>query len=299
MFTRKAFLTGLAAAVALFLAAPAQAAESTLQEILTRGEIIIGTDIPYEPFEFLDDEGNFVGFEIDLAKVMAKELGVKLTFKKAGSFDTIRAELNNGDFDLVLSGMTRTLQRAREVNFTDGYYDAAQIAMVSKKRTLGGSVMSYAELNAADAVISVQSGTTGEGAAKEFFPKAQINPFPSTPLAVQEVIDGRADAVIMDDANIIPTFQQLGSSDVALCCPIVTEAGSIPEVHSKISRLTSEYYGMAVRFGDEDLLHWLNLFIEQTKTTIVVTDAAAETYELEGDAIGQPILSALRAKWGL
>ena len=104
---------------------------------------------------------------------------------------------------------------------------------------------------------------------------------------------------IMDDANIIPTFQQLGSSDVALCCPIVTEAGSIPEVHSKISRLTSEYYGMAVRFGDEDLLHWLNLFIEQTKTTIVVTDATAETYELEGDAIGQPILSALRAKWGL
>ena len=114
MFTRKAFLVALIAALGWFMASPTQAAESTLQTILTRGEIIIGTDIPYEPFEFLDDEGNFVGFEIDLAKVMAKELGVKLTFKKAGSFDTIRAELNNGDFDIVLSGMTRTLQRWRD-----------------------------------------------------------------------------------------------------------------------------------------------------------------------------------------
>ncbi len=61
MLSRKTFLTGLVAAVGLFLAAPAQAAESTLQNILTRGEIIIGTDIPYEPFEFLDVPGSTVG----------------------------------------------------------------------------------------------------------------------------------------------------------------------------------------------------------------------------------------------
>ncbi len=79
MLSRKAFLTGLAAAVGMFVAAPAQAAESTLLKILTRGEIIIGTDIPYEPFEFLDDEGNYVGFDVDLAKLMADQLGVKLT----------------------------------------------------------------------------------------------------------------------------------------------------------------------------------------------------------------------------
>lgn len=56
---------------------------------------------------------------------------------------------------------------------------------------------------------------------------------------------------------------------------------------------------MAVRFGDEDLLHWSNLFIEQTKTTIVVTDELAKKYKLKSDAIGQAILPALRAKWCL
>ncbi len=299
MFTRKAFLAGLITAVGLFLAAPTQAAESTLQKIIKKGAIVIGTDIPYEPFEFLDDDGNYVGFDVELAKVMAGQLGVKLTFKKAGSFDTIRAELNNGDFDLVLSGMTRTLQRAREVNFTDGYYDAGQIAMVSKQRKLGKKATTYADFNVPKAVLSVQSGTTGEKAAKAFFPKAKIHSFPSTPLAIQEVIDGRVDALINDDANVIPTFMKIGSANVVLCCPVIAEPGSLSEIRSTIRPLTSEVYGMAVRFGDEDLLHWLNLFIEQTKTTIVVTDELAKQYKLGGDAIGQPILTALRAKWGL
>ncbi len=299
MFTRKAFLVGLAAAVGSFLAAPTQAAESTLQKILKRAEIIIGTDIPYEPFEFLDDDGKYVGFDVDLANLLADQLGVKLTYKKAGSFDTIRAELNIGDFDLVISGMTRTLQRAREVNFTDGYYNAGQIAMVSKKRDLGKKATSYADFNVPEAVLSVQSGTTGEKAAKAFFPKAKIHSFPSTPLAIQEVIDGRVDALINDDANVIPTFQKLGSANVVLCCPVIAEAGSLSAIRSTIIPLTSEVYGMAVRFGDEDLLHWLNLFIEQTKTTIVVTDELAKKYKLKNDAIGQAILPALRAKWGL
>ncbi len=299
MFIRKAILVGLIAAVGWFMAAPTQAAESTLQTILKRGAIIIGTDIPYEPFEFLDDDGNYTGFDVDLAKLMADQLGVKLTYKKAGSFDTIRAELNNGDFDLVLSGMTRTLQRAREVNFTDGYYNAGQIAMVSKKRDLGKKATSYADFNVPEAVLSVQSGTTGEKAAKQFFPKAEIHSFPSSPLAIQEVIDGRVDALLNDDANVIPTFQKIGSANVVLCCPVIAEPCSPSEIRSTISLLTSEVYGMAVRFGDEDLLHWLNLFIEQTKTTMVVTDELAKTYKLKSDAIGQPILSALRAKWGL
>ncbi len=299
MFIRKAILVGLIAALGWFMASPTQAAESTLQTILTRGEIIVGMDIPYEPFELTDDAGNIIGFEPDLLTLMADQLGVKLTLKKAGSFDTIRAELNSGDFDIVMSGMTRTLPRAREVNFTDGYYAAGQIAMISKNRELGGSVTSYADLNVPEAVISAQSGTTGEGAANEFFPNAQINSFPTTPLSVQEVIDGRADAVIMDDASIIPTFQQTGSANVALCCPLVSEPGSLAEVRSKINLLTSEYYGMAVRFGDPDLLTWLNLFIEQTKTTIVVTGALAEQFDLPDSALGQPILGALRSKWGL
>ncbi len=299
MITRNAFLVGLSAAVGLFLAAPTQAAESTLQKIIKKGEIVVGTDIPYEPFEFLDDDGKYVGFDVDLAKLMADQLGVKLTYKKAGSFDTIRAELNNGDFDLVLSGMTRTLQRAREVNFTDGYYDAGQIAMVSKKRELGKKATSYADFNVPEAVLSVQSGTTGEKAAKAFFPKAKIHSFPSTPLAIQEVIDGRVDALINDDANVIPTFQKIDSANVVLCCPVVAERGSLAAIRATLIPLTSEVYGMAVRFGDADLLHWLNLYIEQIKTTIVVTDELEKKYKLGQEAIGQPILPALRAKWGL
>ncbi len=109
MFRRKAILVGLIAALGWFMASPTQAAESTLQTILTRGEIIVGMDIPYEPFEFKDDDGKIVGFEPDMLKLMADQLGVKLMIKTAGSFDTIRAELNSGDFDIVMSGMTRTL----------------------------------------------------------------------------------------------------------------------------------------------------------------------------------------------
>lgn len=299
MLIKKLLSAGLIAAVGMFMTAPIQAAETTLQTILKRGEIIVGMDIPYEPFEFIDDDGNFAGFEVDLAREMADQLGVDLKLKKAGSFDTIRTELNSGDFDVVLSGMTRTLARAREVNFSDGYYAAGLIMMVSKKRAVGMKATSYGDFNSSDAVITVQSGTTGEGAALSFFTKAQVNPFPSSPLAVQEVIDGRADAVVMDDANIIPTFIGLGSSDLVLCCPVVEKADSSADVRNRIGMLSAEFYGMAVRFGDVDLLQWINLFIEQAKTTIVVTDELAKKYDLKDNALGQPLLPALQVKWGL
>ena len=299
MFMKKVISAGLVAALGWFMATPSQAAETTLQTILKRGEIIVGMDIPYEPFEFIDDDGNFAGFEVDLAQELADQLGVKLKLKKAGSFDTIRTELNSGDFDLILSGMTRTLARAREVNFSAGYYSAGLIMMVNTTRAVGGSATSYGDFNSSDAIITVQSGTTGEGAALNFFTKAQVNPFPSTPLAVQEVIDGRVDAVVMDDANIIPTFIGLASPDLVLCCPIIDKASSSADVRARISMLSSEYYGMAVRFGEEELLHWLNLFIEQAQTTLVVTDELAKKYELKSDSLGQALLPALQAKWGL
>lgn len=292
-------LLGLTLSGILWADNPELARTSTLETVLNRGELIVGSDIPFPPFESLDDQGNPQGYDVDLTQLMADELGVELNFTKAGSFDTIIPELNNGDFDIIASAMTRTLQRARDVNFTAGYLETGQIVLVSKQKEPGKNVEAYSDLNVADAVITVQTGTTGENAAQEFFSNAQINSFPSASLALQEVVDGKADAIVFDDTFLIPSFQRVGAENVFLCCPTVSQPGSIEEVRAKMSPLTVEVLAFAIRKGDPDFLTWLDLFVTQARNTIIVDDELAQQFGLPEDAKGNPILPELQEKWDL
>lgn len=294
-----ALLLGLGLTGFLYASNPDLAKSSTLEAVINRGTLIVGSDIPFEPFEFLDDKGTLVGFDVDLVQLMADELGVKLQVKKAGSFDTIIPELNNGDFDIVASDVTRTLQRARDANFTAGYLNTGQIALVSKGRSPGKTAQNYSDLNVAGAIITVQTGTTGEAAATKFFPKADVRRFTTAPLALQEVLDGKADAIIFDDVFLIPAFQQAGSTNVFLCCPVVGQPGSIDDVRTKLNPLTAEVIAFVIRKGDPDFLTWLDLYVEQIKTTIVVTDELAQKFKLPESALGKSILTALQEKWKL
>lgn len=290
-------LVGLVLSGALFADDPELAKKSTLETILARGELQVLSDIPFPPFEFFDDAGNLVGFDIDLVQLMADQLGVKLNVKKAGSFDTIRTELNNGDADIIASDMTATLERAREVNFSSGYLETGQIALVSKKKSPGKDVKAYADLNVASAVITVQTGTTGEAAAMTFFPKAQLKSFTTALAALQEVLDGKADAIIFDDVFLIPNFQDPNTA--FLCCPVATQPGSIDDLRQTVKPVSLDVIAFAIRKGDPDFLTWLNLFVEQTKTVIVVTEELAQRFKLPASALGTPILTALQEKWEL
>jgi len=303
--SKRTLVVGLALAMGLLVGGslmandPELAESSTLETILNRGELVVGSDVPFPPFESVNDEGEVVGYDVDMTQLMADELGVELNFTRAGSFDTIIPELNNGDFDIIASAMTRTLQRARDVNFTKGYLETGQVVIVSKQKAPGQNATQYSDLNVEDAVITVQTGTTGESAAQNFFPNAQINSFPNATLALQEVVDGNADAIVFDDTFLIPNFREVGSENVFLCCPVVEQPGSIEEVRPQLNPLTVETLAFAVRKGDPDFLSWLDLFVEQARDSIIVNEDLAEQFDLPDSALGNPILPELQKKWDL
>jgi len=275
---------GFLASGALFADDPELAASSTLETILDRGTILVGSDIPFPPFEFEDADGNLVGLDVDLIKMLAQQMGVDYEFVPS-PFDPIIANLNAGNFDVIASDITANLSRGLAANFTDAYLLTGQIAMVSTSKSPGSGITSYNQLNSPDVVIAVQLGTTGADAAATFFPNAEIREFPEALLALQEVVDGRADAIVFDDVFLEPQVANVGSL-AELCCPRGAPVA-----------LTNEPIALAIRKGDPDFLHYLNFFIQEAGTNIRVTDEIAEDFDLDSDLVGLSFLEAIRIQW--
>jgi polar amino acid transport system substrate-binding protein len=94
------------------------AKKSTPEQILKNGELRVGFEAGYMPFEMTDKKGNFVGFDIDVAKEMAKAMKVKFTPVNT-AWDGIIPALVTGKFDIIMSGMTITQERNLKVNFAE------------------------------------------------------------------------------------------------------------------------------------------------------------------------------------
>lgn len=217
------------------------------------GETIrIGTDAAYPPFEEIDDEGNYVGFDIDLMEALAEDAGFEIEWINA-PFDGIFSALEAGDFDAVISAATITEERLEQVDFSDPYFVASQSISVT--------VDMAEEISEPDDLvgmnIGVQLGTTGEEYA-EGIDGVEVLSFDSTPLAFQALSQGDVDAVIADT----PTSQEIIATNPDLSATIVGDP------------LTEEFYGIAVRKDFPELLEAINLSLEN----LIADGAYAEIF---------------------
>ena len=167
--------------------------KSTLNQILQKGQLEVCMEPGYMPFEMKDKKGRIIGYDVDMAKKMAKEMGVKLKLLPT-SWDGIIAALITGKCDIIMSGMTVTQQRNLKINFANPYIVVGQTMMMSKK--LEGKITTAKELDTPEYTIVTKLGVTGEVAARKFFKKAKIITFESESDAATEVLNGRADAMI-------------------------------------------------------------------------------------------------------
>jgi len=120
------------------------AKKSTIEDILKRGELRIGFEAGYLPFEMADKKGNFIGFDIDVAKEMAKAMGVKFVPVNT-AWDGIIPALVTKKFDILISGMTITQERNLKINFADPYIIVGQTILLKKEHK--GKIKSYKDLN--------------------------------------------------------------------------------------------------------------------------------------------------------
>ena len=220
--------------------------QSTLEGILQQGELKVGFESGYMPFEMTDKKGEFVGFDIDMAKEMAKAMGVKFVPVNT-AWDGIIPALTTKKFDIIMSGMTITQERNLKINFADPYIIVGQTILLNKK--LLGTVKSYKDLNDPKYIITSKLGTTGEMAVKRLIPKATYKSFETEPEAALEVVNGKADAFVYD---------------LPYCAVFNAQQGKDKLVFLD-EPFTFEPLAWAINKGDPDFLNWLNNFLRQVK----------------------------------
>jgi len=215
--------------------------ESTLEQVLKRGVLRVGMST-FVPWAMKDKKGKLIGFEIDVATRLAKDMGVKVEFVPTKWAGIIPALLT-GKFDVVIGGMGITPTRNLKVNFTKPY-DYSGMSMAANKKLAAG-FSSIEDFNRPEVVLTARLGATPVDAAKKFMPKAELRLFDDEAQIYQEVINGRAHAVVASAPT--PAFQVVKYPD-KLFLPLE-------------ETFTKEPIGFAVRKGDFDTLSYFNNWI--------------------------------------
>jgi polar amino acid transport system substrate-binding protein len=242
----KKLLAASVVAMVLFTMTLGLASADTLEDILQRGSLRVGLEPGYMPFELTNQKGEIVGFDVDVAKRMAKAMGVKLELVST-AWDGIIPALLTKKFDILMSGMTLTQERNLKINFAEPYIVIGQTILLRKE--LAGQVKSYKDLNNAKYKIGSKLGTTGEQAAKRMIPKAKYISYETEQEGVLEAVNGKIDAFVYDKPfNTVAIGQHGQGKLVHLDTPF-----------------TYEPLAWAVRKGDYDFINWLNNFMNQIK----------------------------------
>lgn len=206
--------------------------------------LVVGTSPDFPPFEYIDEKGNIVGFDIDVMRILAKKIGYDNIKIVSMDFDSLIPALKQGKIDVIAAGMTITEERKKEVDFTIPYWNADQAILVKKDSTFQPQSLKDLE----GKTVGVQTGTTAEYYIEDYInkTKAKINvkSYSSYVLAVQDLVNGRVDAVIVD-TPVAKMFEKLYSVKVSAI------------IH------TGEQYGFAVRKGNKELLDKLNAALEE------------------------------------
>ena len=162
----------------------------TFDQIKKSGEIRIGTEGAFPPFNYFDEKNQLTGFEVDLGNAIAKKLGLKPKWI-AQAFDSLLIQLNQGRFDFVIASHGITEERAKAVDFTNPHYCTGGI-IVSKK----GGPKTKKDLEGK--VVGVQIGTTYMEAAQKIPGVKEVRTYQKDPEALQDLLTGRIDAWITD-----------------------------------------------------------------------------------------------------
>ncbi len=174
-------------------AASSEAASAAELTTVTPGKLTMSTNAAFPPYESTDDNGNFVGIDIDVATAIAEKLGLELQVDDM-DFDAALLAAQNGKSDLVMAGVTVTEDRQLVMDFSDSYATGIQSIIVKED----SDVATPDDL--ADKMIGTQRGTTGYIYCSDDFGDEHVTPYDDGLTAVQALVNGQVDAVVIDNA---------------------------------------------------------------------------------------------------
>ncbi len=230
----------LAATLALaLLCPPLSQAGQVLERILEKQELRVGLDPTFPPLEAITKKGRLIGFDVDLAELLAAGLGVKLKLVQMPFKDLLPA-LARGRLDMVISGLTITARRNRKVVFIGPYLMAGQTILIHHK--MADRIRGPEDLNKSDLTVVVPKDTTAEEVVRRLMPKARLITTRGEIKAVKKLLQGQAQALVSDlTFNSLMAFRYRSRGIIHLDTPF-----------------TFEPLGIAIPQGDPDLANWLH-----------------------------------------
>ena len=164
-----------------------------LADIKAAGELVVGTSADYPPYEFhteIDGKDTIVGFDISIAQAFADELGVELKLVDM-AFESLLISLQNGDFDLVMAGLTPDEKRAKTVDFTDVFFHNKQIVIIRAEDA--DKYVTTEDM--AGTTLGVQAGTIQETIAADLTDENKVVKLKKFPELIMELKTGKIDGV--------------------------------------------------------------------------------------------------------
>lgn len=219
----------------------AEITDPTLLRIQEAGKIVVGAEATYPPMESINENGEMVGFDMDLAKKIAADLGVSVEFINI-PWDDIFTSLNESKVDMLLSSVTILPERTKDMAFSDPYFNAGQVIIVTEENQ---DIKTPADLKGKK--VGLQKGTTSEFEILNYVDETSIVDYNNYAPAPDDLKAGKIDAIVIDYPAGLGILQsQTGVKMVG-------------------DPFTQEFYGVAVRKTDQVLLTEINKTIRDLK----------------------------------
>lgn len=240
-----------------------QIQRGSLQKIKDKGEIIVATSPDYPPYEFKiieDGKEKIVGFDMEIAKEIAKDIGVDLRILEL-DFNGLLVSLNADKSDIILSGMTPNEERSESVDFSEIYYFAHQGVLVRKENK--DNLNSIESLSGKK--VGVQKGSIQETVATDQIPGAKIVSLTKIPNIILELKSGNIDVAILE-LPVADGYIRQYPNDL-----ILSEAKIIDKTGGS---------AIAVKKGNIDLLEQLNKTIKRLNSEGLIDKFVTEANKI-------------------
>ncbi|MGB4472891.1 MAG: basic amino acid ABC transporter substrate-binding protein, partial [Limnochordia bacterium] len=215
----------------------------TVSPVLAQKPVLkVAADCAFVPFEFVDENNKIVGFDVDLAMAIGEAIGYEVQFLNL-AWEGLIPSLLNKNIDMIASGMSITEERAKQVNFSDPYFTSVLTIVVHKNNN---DIKTLDDL--AGKKVGVQINTTGDFAASEI-DGAKVSRYNTVPETLQNIVLGIIDAAVID----MPVADAFFAANP-----------NAPLKHvGKVSE--DDYFGLAIRKEDTELLAKVNAALKQLK----------------------------------
>jgi len=224
---------------------PDRSTVDLLAEIKKSGKLRVGV-AEIVPWAMHDKDGKLVGFEIDVARKLARDMGVEAEFHP-DEFRYLIPDLEANRFDIIIAGFSIEARRALVVNFSEPY-NVTDVTIATSKK-MGGELKAMEDFNKKGVTIGVVEGMTSEDLAALEFPKASIQTYTEDSALFTDLVAGKLAAAVADS----PRLEILGKLyPDAVAVPDVAPLGTFPAA-------------FAVRRGDMDFVNYLNSWIAARK----------------------------------